>query len=316
MKPAIIVICGPTGIGKTSVGIALAEAFGGEIVGADSMQIYRHMDIGTAKPTPEERNRVPHHMVDIADPDEPYDATKYAEAAGKAIDEIRENNKLPFVVGGTGFYIKTLVHGIFHPGQADAETRARLKKEATDLGSRSLHARLEQCDPHTAEKLHPNDTYRIIRALEVFESTGVPISKSQGEHGFSETRYNTLKIGLSADRQTLYERINLRTEQMAASGFEDEVAALLEMGYSRDLKSMQSIGYRHMVDYLEGNVPWDETMRIFKRDTRRYAKRQLTWFRADPETVWADPTDFEKIRELTRNFLETTDLMEIKTTDK
>ena len=303
MKPKIVVICGPTGVGKTSVGIALAELFGGEIVGADSMQIYRHMDIGTAKPTPDEQARVFHHLVDVANPDEPYDAAKYADSAGKAVDEILEKGKLPIVVGGTGFYIKTLIHGIFHPGQSDSATRERLKNEAAGLGIRRLHARLGKYDPEIAEKLHPNDAYRIIRALEVFESTGTPISKSQDAHGFSQTRYNALKICLSTDRQTLYERIDARTEQMMAEGFVDEVRRLLDMGYSRDLRPMQSIGYRHIIEFLEGKTLWDETVRILKRDTRRYAKRQLTWFRADPNMNWAHPNDFGSIREWVEKFL-------------
>lgn len=267
------------------------------------MQIYRHMDIGTAKPTAEEQARVPHHMTDIVDPDEPFDAARYAENAGAAVSDIVHRGKNVFVAGGTGFYIKTLIHGIFDAEPVDPDVREGLRQEAAEKGAPFLHARLGKLDPDTAQKIHPNDTYRIIRALEVYETTGETVSMRRNGHRFSETRYNALKIGLHMDRDRLYKRIDRRVDEMVAGGFADEVKRLLEMGYSKNLKSMQSIGYRHIVEFLDGNAAWDETVRTMKRDTRRYAKRQLTWFGADSEVVWTRPDDLENILNMAHRFL-------------
>ncbi len=302
-KPKIIVLCGPTGIGKTSTGIEIAGAFNGEIISADSMQVYRYMDIGTAKPTPDERARVHHHLIDIIDPIESFDAAQFAKSAHKVIIELHGRGITPFVVGGTGLYIKALVHGLFHAKPADKNIRMRLKKEAVVRGTDFIYKRLSECDPDSAERIHPNDTYRIIRALEIYETTEKAISKYHREHKFADSPFKVLKIGLQINRDALYDRINRRVDAMVDAEFVDEVKGLLEKGYSTDLKSMQAIGYRHMIEFIEGRISWDEALRTLKRDTRRYAKRQLTWFRTDPEIEWIEPEQVKDIHELIKSFL-------------
>jgi tRNA dimethylallyltransferase len=303
-KPKIIIICGPTGIGKTTVGIKLAEKFGGEIVGADSMQIYRHMDIGTAKPTLEERRKVSHHMIDIVDPDENFDAVQFSERARATIAELNRQGRLSFVVGGTGLYIKALLHGFFQSEPVDPKIRNRLKQELEQSGSSFLYERLVQVDPDTAGRLHANDSYRIIRALETIASSGKSISKHHRDHGFDENPFNALRIGLRIDRANLYARIDQRVDAMIQAGLVEEVKKLLAMGYSAELKPMQSIGYRHVIGFLEGSLPWDECLRTLKRDTRRFAKRQFTWFGADPQIIWCEPDQLNEIIRLVEGFLE------------
>ena len=302
-KPRIIIICGPTGIGKTTVGIGLAQQFGGQIIGADSMQVYKYMDIGTAKPTDEERARVVHHMVDFVEPDESFDAARYAAGARARIMELEQQHITPFVVGGTGLYIKALLYGLFDEKISDPEIRAGLKAEADAHGIQSLYDRLGRLDPETANRLHPNDSYRILRALEVIEATGRTISSHHIKHGFFDQPFESLKIGLNLDRAVLYERINSRVDAMISAGFLDEVKGLMAKGYSASLKSMQSIGYRHMVDYIEGRSSWEECVSSLKRDHRRYAKRQLTWFGADPEIIWKEPGQIEALKLSVDNFL-------------
>jgi tRNA dimethylallyltransferase len=303
-KPKVIIICGPTGIGKTAVGINLAEKFGGEIIGADSMQIYRHMDIGTAKPTLEERRRVVHHMVDIVDPDEDFDAVQFSERARSTIAALDTQGRLAFVVGGTGLYIKALLHGLFQSEPVDSKIRNRLKQQLDQDGSSSLYERLERVDPATAGRLHPNDSYRIIRALETIESSGKSISKYHQDHGFQEDPFITLKLGLRIDRQKLYAQLDRRVDAMIHSGLIEEVKKLLAMGYAAELKSMQSIGYRHMVEFIAERLPWEECVRTLKRDTRRFAKRQFTWFGADPQIKWYEPDQLNEIVKLVKGFLE------------
>ena len=303
-KPKLLVVCGPTAVGKTAFAIDLALGAGAEIIGADSMQIYRRMDIGTAKPTPEERARVPHHLIDFVAPDEPFDAAAYAARARKCADRLIENGTVPMVVGGTGLYIKGFLGGLFRAPSSDPPLRERLKEEAERVGSPALHERLSAVDPDTAARLHPNDTYRIVRALEVFEVSGRPISRQQRRHRFADAPYRALKIGLFMERESLYRRIDRRCALMLETGLIEEVKDLLERGYGPELKPMQSIGYRHAVDYLQGRTSLEETRRLFARDTRRYAKRQLTWFRADPQVRWLEPQEIEKARNEVRRFLE------------
>lgn len=304
VRPKVIIICGPTALGKTSMAIHLAKSFDGEIVGADSMQIYRYMDIGTAKPTIEEQASVKHHMINIIDPDEHFDARKYAVLARDKVLELHGQGITPFVVGGTGLYIKAFLHGLFKSEASNFDIRARLKNDFQAYGPDFLYKQLCRRDPETAKKIHPNDTYRIIRALEVHESTGKTLTEFHQAHGFREKPYFVLKIGLYMDRDIIYDRINRRVDVMISSGLVNEVKALLEMGYSPNLKSMQSIGYRHIVNFIKGNCPWDETVRILKRDTRRYAKRQLTWFKADPEVIWMGPEALENIKGQIKKFLQ------------
>ena len=226
-KPKIIVICGPTGIGKTAVGIELAEKLGGEIISADSMQIYRYMDIGTAKPTAAEQGRVRHHMIDIVDPDEDFDAVGFARIAREKVMKLHQKGVCPVVAGGTGLYIKALLQGLFQTPPANPEIRERLNQEAAESGSSHLHGRLKQVDPETAARLHPNDTYRIIRALETIETTGKSISEHHQDHGFKDEPFDALKIGLQMDRQKLYDRIDRRVDLMIEAGFVDELKNLL-----------------------------------------------------------------------------------------
>ena len=302
-KPKIIVVCGPTAVGKTSVTIGLARRFDGEIINADSRQIYRHMDIGTAKPTVEERAAIPHHLVDFVEPGESFDARKFGALARQKAAELIARNKLPFVVGGTGLYIKSMLHGLFEAKESSPEIRARLKREAEEHGPRLLYERLEKADPETASRLHPNDVYRVARALEIYEITGKPASRLHREHGFSERKYDSLKIGLYMDRQILYERIDRRVDSMVSNGFLEEVRQLTDQGFSPSLKSMKTIGYGHMLEFLENKLSWPEALELLKRDTRRYAKRQMTWFRADPEIVWRKPSQTDSLVPLIEEFL-------------
>lgn len=299
----IIVICGPTGVGKTGFAISLARQFQGEIVGADSMQIYRQMNIGTAKPTARERDQVTHHMVDVVDPDQNFDAAVYARKADACIAQLVNKGKVPFVVGGTGLYIKALVHGLTEAAPTDPKVRDRLQGELQKNGAPAMHQQLEFLDPVSARIIHPNDGYRILRALEVLEITGQSISYHHQDHGFSKTRYNVCYIGLTQIRDRLYERINQRVDVMLENGFVDEVRFLLDCGYATDLKSMQSLGYRHMVDFIQGRMEWDEAVRTMKRDHRRYAKRQMTWFGANPKVNWLAPDQHQDAVELVHAFL-------------
>ncbi len=299
----IVTICGPTGIGKTGFAIHLAQTFNGEIIGADSMQIYKHMDIGTAKPDAKERAQAPHHLIDFLDPASDFDAGKFAQKADEAISDIRSRGKLPIVAGGTGFYIRALLYGLFRAVPACEETLARLTRELAEKGGQHLHDRLTSCDPAAAEKIHANDSFRLIRALEVYETTGQPISAKQKDHNFGENRYQSLTFGLTMDRDILYDRINRRVDIMLDQGLLNEVQTRVDMGYNLDLKSMQSIGYKHMGMFMKNEVDWDEAVRLLKRDTRRYAKRQFTWFRKEPGLIWIRPDETERAGRLVEDFL-------------
>ena len=302
-KFKVVVICGPTGVGKTRFAIELAKRFSGRIIGADSMQIYRYMDIGTAKPTPDERAEVTHHLVDCVDPAEEFSAADFAARADDIARQLSDQGILPLVVGGTGLYIKALIYGLFEAPPFDAAVRERLRLEAGDLGAPALHERLARLDPEAAGRIHPNDAFRIVRALEVLEITGLPISAHQSQHGFQQPRYDALTIGLSLPREQLYARINQRVDMMLAAGLKDEVQTLLNKGFDPNLKSMQSLGYRHMIAYLNGTIAWEEAVRTLKRDHRHYAKRQMTWFSANDSLRWLEPGAVEPAAEWIRQFL-------------
>lgn len=302
-KPSLVIISGPTCVGKTGVAIALAEPLCAEIISADAVQVYRHMDIGTAKPNEQQRTQVRHHLIDVVYPDEPFNAARFKTMAEVVISDLHQKGRPIFVVGGTGLYIKALTHGLFPAQEQDGVVQRKIRLEAENLGLEALYRRLQKVDPVAAERIHPNDTYRIMRALEVHQVTGQSISYHQRIHGFRDVRYRTLKIGLTMERSILYDRINRRVDLMLASGLLEEVKWLLDQGYPSTLKPMRSIGYRHMADFLEGRTPWDETVHLFKRDTRRYAKRQLTWFRADPEILWVQPGQIDVMRKKIDSFL-------------
>jgi tRNA dimethylallyltransferase len=287
-RPRVVILLGPTGAGKSKLAIEWAEESGGEIISADSMQVYRYMDIGTAKPTLDDQKRVQHHLIDLVTPDQPFHAALYRTLGRKTIDQLFWDKKPIWVVGGTGLYIKTLTQGLFSSPKIDPHVRESLKQEAKEKGAEALYERLKKVDSKTAFHLHPNDLFRIIRALEVFDSTGVPISFYRGQHHFGERPYMTFKIGLEMNRDTLYRRIEERADRMLEKGLLKEVERLIEMGYGAELKPMQSLGYKQMVQFLFKEIGWDEAVKQMKRDTRHYAKRQWTWFKADPEIHWWD----------------------------
>ena len=289
-RPRIVVLLGPTGVGKSKLAIELAEDFRGEIINADSMQVYRYMDIGTAKPTIDERRRVPHHLLDVVAPDEPFHAALYRALGRRTIGELHQGGKSIWVVGGTGLYIKALTQGLFTSPRIDPRVKEKLKHEAKEKGDAFLYQRLCEVDPGAASRIHPHDLYRTIRALEVFDSTGLPISFFREQHRFGEKPFVALKIGLDLDRARLYRRIDQRVDEMIEKGLLEEVKSLIDMGYGPELKPMVSLGYKHMNQYLSKEIEWDEAIRQMKRDTRNYAKRQWTWFRRDPDVRWYDWT--------------------------
>jgi tRNA dimethylallyltransferase len=302
-KPRIVIILGPTGVGKTEVAIKLAGEYGGEIISADSMQVYRYMDIGTAKPTSEEQSLVRHHLIDVVDPDEAFDAAMFMSQAGEVIDRLNSEDKSIFVVGGTGLYIEALIGGLFNGPGADRDLRSAYRKELVKYGRGYLYEKLKKMDEGAAAKVHPNDVFRTIRALEVLELSGESIAKKRSDHNFGDKRYDFIKIGFMIDRALLYEKINGRVEKMMANGFLKEAEKLLEMGYDENLKPMQAFGYRHIVNSIKGRCDIEEAVRMIMSSTRRYAKRQLTWFRADENIEWVDPSNIDVVRAKIGNFL-------------
>jgi tRNA dimethylallyltransferase len=288
-SPKLVVITGPTASGKSSLAVDLALKMNGEIVNADSMQVYRGMDVGTAKPSLEERRGITHHMIDVIRPDEDFNAAKYGTLARPLVREIVGRKKVCFVVGGTGLYIKTLLGGLLACPPVNKELRTGLQKESEEQGSTVLHERLARLDPESGSRIHPNDKIRIIRALEIMALTGQPFSSMAKEHAFRDRSFGSLRICLSLERELLYPRINKRTVSMVESGLLEETRGLLQEGFSRELKAMKALGYRHVIEHLDGLFDLDETIRRIQRDTRRYAKRQLTWFRADPGMLWVEP---------------------------
>jgi tRNA dimethylallyltransferase len=300
-KPRVAVLVGATAVGKTAVALALAQSLGAEIVNADSLQVYRELDIGTAKPSREERARVPHHLIDVADPQEPYDAARFCREGRAVLDDLERLGVPPLVVGGTGLYLKALLSGLFAEGEPAPGVRDRVRQELASLGLPVLYARLIHLDPATAARLHPHDTYRVVRALEVMAATGKPLSEFINAHRFQDAPYEVLKLGLRLDREDLYRRIELRVELMLEAGWLDEIEGLLRR-YPPDIKPLQALGYRHLINYLTGRWSWDEALTLLARDTRRYAKRQLTWFGSDPEVRWFYPDQVEEMAEALAEF--------------
>lgn len=301
-KTKAVIIAGPTAAGKSSLAMALAEEFNGEIINADSMQVFRFMDIGTAKPSREDLLKVPHHLMDIVEPDEEYTVARYRADALEKIREIGSRGRNIFIAGGTGLYIKALTQGLFPGPKADKALRERLKKEGLEKGAEALHGRLKDVDPESAASIHARNTVRVIRALEVYELTKRPISEFHREHGFSESLFEALKIGLEKDRKALYADIEARIDRMVEDGLVEEVKGLLER-YGADAKPMHGLGYREITGFIEGLCPLDEAIGLLKRNTRRYAKRQFTWFRKDPEIKWFTPERKNDIIALVRGFL-------------
>jgi tRNA dimethylallyltransferase len=292
----LLLLAGPTAVGKTELALEIASDLDTEIVNADSMQVYRHMDIGTAKPSPGQRALVPHHLLDVADPDEPFDAARYAELAHPVIEDLGSRQKIPLVVGGTGLYLKVLTRGICAGAPGDKEIRQRLLLELAGQGLPRLYEELLRADPGAAGRIHPRDRQRILRALEVYRLTGSPLSLWQSRHRFSEQIYPSIKIFIYRDRNVLYERINRRVLQMVDEGLFEEVRQLLARGYGPELKPMQSLGYKQAAACLRGALSRDSAVAETQRATRQYAKRQLTWFRGDSEFRWFHAEDRQGIR--------------------
>lgn len=298
-----VIIAGPTASGKSGLAVELAHLFNGEVVSADSMQVYRRMDIGTAKPTEEEMGGIPHHMIDVVDPDEDFTAAGYREMALEKIREIDARGKTPFVAGGTGLYIKTLTGGIFKGPAADPALRERLTREAVEHGKARLYERLCEVDPIGAAAIHPNNLVRVIRALEVYELSKRPLSEFHREHAFSETPFESLKIGLEMDRAELYARIDRRVDRMMEDGLLEETKNLLRLGYSSSLKPMGGLGYKEMLGYIAGEYDITEAVRLLKRNTRHYAKRQMTWFKKDAGIRWFNPGQKSCIMDAVKGYL-------------
>jgi tRNA dimethylallyltransferase len=288
--PPLVVICGPTATGKTAAALALAEHYPLEVISADSRQVYRLMDIGTAKPTAAQQLQVPHHLLDVVWPDESFDAACFARLAAEAISSVLQRGRLPLVIGGTGLYLRALTEGLVEVPGADPLLRRRLIAQAGSEGNVALHRRLAEVDPRAAARLHPNDQVRLVRALEVYELTGRPLSVWQQEHGFRQRRYRLLKIGLTTERSELYRRIDRRAAAMFAGGLLEETATLLAAGYAPQLPALQTLGYREAVRVLQGTCTAEQALGELQQATRRYAKRQLTWFRADRQLIWVDST--------------------------
>lgn len=293
--PRLIIIQGPTGVGKSALALTLAKRWGGEILSADSMQVYRYLDIGTAKPTPREQREIKHHLLDLVNPDEPFNAARYVREAEAVIDVLHRKGTPIFVVGGTGLYIRGLVGGLFLEGPPREELRKHYLELLSLYGPERLYRLLKERDPAAASVLAERDAVRIVRALEVKETTGRSITELHRDHQFGRRRFAALKIGLILPREELYRRIEERIEAMIVSGLIDETKGLLADGYPGDVKPLHTFNYRHVVDYLEGRCGLAEAIRLLKRDTRRYAKRQLTWFKKDPEIRWHSPGATEEI---------------------
>ena len=308
-KKPFIILTGPTSVGKTALSIALAKAVNGEIISADSMQVYKHMDIGTAKITPEEMDNIPHYLISEFEPDEEFNVVKFQKYAKEYIRKIHEKGKLPILVGGTGFYIQAVLYDIdFTENDTDYSYRRELEQLAEEQGSEYLHGLLKQMDPDSAELIHPNNAKRIIRALEYVKLTGERISAHNEEQKGKESPYQYCYFVLTKDRAKLYEAIDKRVDQMLAQGLLEEVKSLARKGFTRELVSMQGLGYKELLAYLNGECTLDEAITLLKRDTRHYAKRQLTWFKREREVIWVDkdlfPSDEAILHFMLSNLLE------------
>lgn len=297
MGNKIIVIVGPTAVGKTYVSVELAKKIDTEIVSADSMQIYKEMNIGTAKITKHEMQGIPHHMLDVVNPDENYSVSEFKQDSEKVIDELLKNNKVPIVVGGSGLYVNSLIYDLdFGKAKSNEKLRDYYDYYHKEHGEDALYDKLLKIDPAAAEKIHKNNVKRVIRALEVYDITGVKFSELNTDIRKPSDKYECILVGLSMDRKILYNRINERVDKMISEGLINEVQSLLDKGYHRDLISMKAIGYKEIIDYLEGNTSLEEAVNILKKNTRRFAKRQYTWFLKDENVKWFDVTDIKDLQ--------------------
>lgn len=290
LKPKVVSIVGPTAVGKSMLGVKIARSFGGEIISGDSMQIYRDMNIGTAKVTEEEMRGIPHHMIDIKDPDENFSVAEFQEKVQNLIKQINNRGKLPILVGGTGLYIQATLYDFnFSDQKKDKSVIRRLEKDCEEVGAEVMHGRLKRVDSHQAEKIHPHNTRRVLRALEVYETTGKAVSEYQEEQS-KESPFTPIIIGLEMDRERLYARINARVDQMMEKGLLEEVRALYEKGYENN-QSMKAIGYKEFIPFFKGEYELDQAIQLLKRNSRRYAKRQYTYFRNKLNVNWYEISD-------------------------
>ena len=304
MKQPLIILTGPTASGKTALSVELAKRIGGEIISADSMQVYRYMDVGSAKVTVEEMDGVPHHLIDVLDPQDSFNVVTFQEMAKEAMKKIYANGHIPIVAGGTGFYIQALLYDIdFTDNDGDMEYRHHLEELAKEQGAEVLHSMLKEVDPPSAEAIHANNVKRVIRALEFYKKTGQRISDHNEEERQKESPYNFAYYVLNMDRATLYDRIDLRVDKMIEAGLEEEVKQLKDMGCTRDMVSMQGLGYKEILDYLNGELSLEEAVYILKRDTRHFAKRQLTWFKREKDVTWVKQENFGFDREKILNWM-------------
>lgn len=297
MRPQVLIIGGPTASGKKKFALSAAEFFQGEIVSADSRKVYRHLDIGTAKPSREDRERIPHHLIDIVEPDEPFSAGEWVRRASDAVQDILNRGKLPIISGGTGFYIEAFTEGLSEGITPDPEIRARLERELAELGPEQLHAKLAEADPARASQLHANDTFRVLRALEIFIATGESYSDIRARERITGGEYDYYRVGVMLERESLYRRIDERVDLMVKAGLVDELRTVLAEGCPRNLVSLDTVGYKEWFPFLDGEASFDACLDTVKRDTRRYAKRQLTWFRHRPGYRWIDGADAIALRE-------------------
>ena len=288
MTSRLLCLLGPTAVGKTEIAIQLAQHLNAEIISVDSRQIYKQMDIGTAKPTPEEQQAARHHLIDCVDISQPFSVADYQSLADTAIADIQNRGKQVILVGGAGLYFRAVVDGLFEGPDADTALRERLEQEAAQRGVDVLHERLHACDPASAERIHPNNVVRVIRALEVYELTGTPMSEHQQQWHQENPRYPFIAFCLTMPRALLYQRIEQRVEVMLANGLIAEVESLLAAGYTRDSVALRSFGYKELIAYLDGHCTYLEAVEQLKQNTRRFAKRQLTWFRKDTRIEWVD----------------------------
>nr|WP_300323288.1 tRNA (adenosine(37)-N6)-dimethylallyltransferase MiaA [uncultured Anaerostipes sp.] len=304
MKPMVI-LTGPTAVGKTALSIRLAKAIGGEIISADSMQVYQKMNIGTAKIKTDEMEGIPHYLVDVLDPAEEFHVARFQKMAKEALQNIYGKGKIPLVVGGTGFYIQSLLYDIdFEEEEQDMEYREMLWKMSREKGNEALHRMLSQKDPVSAQKIHPNNVKRVIRALEFYRLNGYPISEHNEKESQKESPYQFAYFVLNQDRKKLYERIDQRVDLMMEAGLLKEVQELKEEGYGKSLVSMQGIGYKEIYEYLEGNLTLDQAVDLIKKDTRHFAKRQLTWFGREKDVIMIQKEQFETEEEILQHMLE------------
>lgn len=293
-KRPLIILTGPTAVGKTALSIKLAKAVNGQMISADSMQVYRHMDIGTAKIKPEEMQGIPHYLIDVLEPEEDFNVVRFQHMAKDALEKIYAEGGIPIVVGGTGFYIQALLYDIdFEENDEDTTYRQELQQLVESKGAEYLHDMLQQIDPESAKTIHANNVKRVIRALEFHHQTGLTISAHNEEQRKKESPYHFLYFVLNDDRQILYNQIDKRIDIMLEQGLVDEVKGLVASGCKRDMVSMQGLGYKEILDYLEGNCTLEEAVYILKRDTRHFAKRQLTWFKREREVIWLNRPDFQ-----------------------